>query len=80
MSGDLLPTLGGQVTQGEVYSKLLHHLREAQSLMATMAHLIQMQDSSNQMEGLLAKGWLGMSEMMGVVIDRVTKLATKRLQ
>lgn len=77
---DLPPTIGGVVTQGEVYTKLLYHLREAQNLMATMAHLIQMQDSSNPLEGLLAKGWLGMSEMMAMIIDKVTKLATKRLQ
>lgn len=77
---DLLPTVGGVVTQGEVFVKLLHHLRESQSLMATSAHLIQMQDSSNPLDALRAKGWLAMAEMMGMVVEKVTELAQGKLQ
>lgn len=72
-----LPTIGGQVTRGEVYSKLLHHLRESQELCAVMGHLHQTE--SSEMDKVLAKGWLGMSELMGRTAHQVTQLAMNKL-
>ena len=76
MSG--LPTIGGVVTRGEVYSKLLDHIREAQDLAAVMAHLHNTED--NEMDKLLAKGWLGVSEMFRMTAVQVTEMAMNKLQ
>lgn len=73
-----IPTIGGVPTTGETYSKLLHHLRECQELCAVMGHLLNTEDS--HMDGLLAKGWLGMSELMGEITKKVTALAMRKLQ
>jgi len=75
-----LPTIGGVVTRGECYVKLLDHLREAQDLCATMAHLIQLQDSNNQVDVLLARGWLGIEEMLKMMAANVTKMAMGKMQ
>ncbi|TXH43029.1 MAG: hypothetical protein E6Q97_34800 [Desulfurellales bacterium] len=74
---EMLPTLGGRVTRAEVYTKLLHHLREAQSLAATMAHLHRTEDS--KMDEVLAHGWLGISELLNRFCKQVTDLAAAKL-
>jgi hypothetical protein len=68
-------TIGGQVTQGETYMKLMDHLREAQECAAVLSHLTGLND-----EKLLSQGWLGISEMFKLIQGQVTKLATKGLQ
>lgn len=68
-------TIGGQVTQGETYMKMMDHLRELQECAAVMAHLANAND-----EKLLAQGWLATTEMFKLVQSQVTKLATKGLQ
>jgi hypothetical protein len=68
-------TIGGQVTQGETYRKLMDHLREAQECAAALSHLTGMND-----EKLLSQGWVGISEMFKLIQGQVTKLATKGLQ
>lgn len=73
-----LPTIGGVVTRGEVYMKMLDHLRQVQDLTATMAHLHNTEN--NDMDKLLAKGWLGMTELFKQVEHRVTSLAMNKLQ
>ena len=73
-----IPTIGGVATRGETFTKLLHHIRESQELAAVMAHLHQTED--NHMDKLLAKGWLGISELFARTATQVTKLAMGRLQ
>lgn len=73
----VIPTFGGVVTKSETFSKLLHHLREAQSLAAVMAHLHQTEGSAKDF--ILAKGWLGISEMFKRVQDQIINLAQGRL-
>lgn len=71
-------TIGGQVTRSEVYLKLLDHVREAQDCAALMAHLHNTE--SNDMDKLLAKGWLGVSEMFKLAAFQITELAKNKLQ
>lgn len=73
-----IPTIGGVATTGETFTKLLHHIREAQELCAVMGHLLNTED--NHMDRLLATGWLGMSELFGNVAKKVTQMAMRKLQ
>jgi len=70
-------TIGGVVTRGEAYSKLMHHLREAQDQAAVLAHLHNTE--GNNMDKLLSKGWLGISELLKRMAHQVTQLAMKRM-
>jgi hypothetical protein len=74
----LLPTIGGQVTRGEVFRKLTDHLRECQDLTATMAHLHNTE--GNDMDKLLARGWLGVHEMIKLMTYQISELARNKLQ
>lgn len=73
-----IPTIGGVATKGEAFSKLIHHLREAQDMAAVISHLHQTED--NAMDKLLAKGWLGVSEMIKMLVHNVTQMAMGKLQ
>lgn len=73
-----IPTFGGQATRGETFAKLIHHLREAQDMAALMGHLHNTE--GNDMDKLLAKGWLGVSELIKGMTVKVTSLAMKRMQ
>ncbi len=73
-----IETIGGIPTRGEAYSRLMHHLRECQEQAAILAHLHNTE--SNDMDKLLAKGWLGITEMMKMIQDKVTKMAMRRMQ
>ena len=48
-------------SRGEVFSKLLHHLGEAESAAATMSHLHNTEDSAKDKR--LARAWLAVSEL-----------------
>ncbi len=72
-----IPTIGGLATRSESYTKLLHHLIECQELCAVMAHLHNTE--GNNMDQLLAKGWLGMSELFKRMQGQVTELAMGKL-
>ena len=72
-----IPTIGGVATRSESYTKLLHHLIECQELCAVMCHLHQTE--GNDMDQLLAKGWLGMSELFKRMQHQVTELAMGKL-
>ncbi len=72
-----IPTIGGVATRSESYTKLIHHLIECQELCAVMAHLHNTED--NNMDQLLAKGWLGMSELFKRMKGQVTELAMGKL-
>ena len=71
-------TVGGVPSRSMVYAKLLENVRECQDLAALMSHLHQTE--GNDMDKLLAKGWLGMSEMFKLTAHQVTLLAQNKLQ
>lgn len=73
-----LPTIGGVVTRGEVFTKLIDHLRECQDLCAVMAHLHNTEDS--HMDKTLAHGWLAISEHLKLMQRQVTQMAMNKLQ
>ena len=65
-------------TSGESYAKLLEHLRLAQEDAAMLAHL---RNAEGDDKGkLIAKGWLGVSEMLKMLGYKVTEMAKGRLQ
>lgn len=71
-------TLGGHVTRGEAFSKLLHHLSEAADQAALLGHLHNTEES--EMDRLLAKGWLGVHELILRMRTQITKLAANKFQ
>lgn len=73
-----IPTFGGVPTRGETYTKLMHHLAEVQELCAVMSHLHNTED--NEMDKLLAKGWLGASELFKRLQWQIRELGKGKLQ
>lgn len=71
-------TFGGVPTRAEAYSKLMHHLNEAADQAAVLSHLHNTEDS--QMDKLVAKGWLGIHELLLRMISQITKLAANKFQ
>lgn len=71
-------TFGGVPTRAEAYSKLMHHLNEAADQAAVLSHLHNTEDS--QMDKLVAKGWLGIHELLMRMIAQITKLAANKFQ
>ena len=71
-------TIGGVVTRGETFAKLLHHLREAQDQAAVMSHLENTESGPHAAAS--AKGWLMVSEMMRRIVKQVTDMARSGLQ
>ena len=71
-------TIGGQVTRGEAFAKLLHHLNEAADQAAVISHLHNTEGS--QMENLMAKGWLGVHEMLIMIRAKITEMAKNKFQ
>lgn len=61
-------------TKSEEYTKLIEHLRLAQEACAMLAHLNNA--DGDKMGGLLARGWLGVEEMLKKMQWQVTQLAT----
>lgn len=74
---DPIPTIGGYATVGEAYVKLMYHMEEAQNLCAVIAHLENAQGNTGT---LLARGWLGISELLKQMQHQITKLAQRKLQ
>lgn len=74
---DRLPTIGGVVTKGECLTKILYHSEELENLYYTYAHLLNTED--NQIDKLLAKGWLGMGELMKLQRQKILEMAQGRL-
>lgn len=72
------PTIGGHVTRGEAYTKLMYHIEEAQNMAAVLAHLHNTEDS--EMDKLSAKGWLGISELMRMMRWKITSMAANKFQ
>lgn len=71
-------TKGGQVTRGECYALIMDLLRQVQDQCCIMAHLHNTE--GNDMDKLLAKGWLGMAEMFRLVQHKVTALAQNKIE
>lgn len=71
-------TTAGIPTRGGTYAKLCDHLREAQDCAAMMAHLHNTE--GNDTDKLLARGWLGVEELLKRLVHQVTKLAVNKLQ
>ena len=65
-------------TKGETFAKLVEYLRKAQEEAATLAHLNNA--DGDQMGRIIAKGWLGVSDVMNKIVHEVTQLATKGYQ
>ena len=66
---------GGPPTQGEVFAKLMEHLREAQECMAMLGHLYKAND-----DNLRGSGFLAASELLRKMQHQVMRLAQGRLQ
>ena len=71
-------TSAGVPTRAEASRKLMHHIEEAQDQAAVLAHLHNTEDS--EMDKLMAKGWLGISEMFKMTRWKITKLAANKFQ
>lgn len=65
-------------TKSEEYTKLIEHLRLAQESAAMLAHLNNA--DGDKMGRLLAKGWLGVEELLKKMQHQITQLAMGRLQ
>lgn len=68
-------TIGGQVTRGETFAKLLMHLREAQECCAVLGHLEGLHSAP-----LIQQGWYAVSEMLKRTQFQVTKFAKEARQ
>lgn len=71
-------THGGIPTRSEAYAKLMHHLSEAADQAAVLSHLHNTEDS--QLDRLVAKGWLGVHELILRLNTQITKLAANKFQ
>lgn len=78
MADSKYPTTAGIVTRGDAFSKLMYHLREAQDMAAVIGHLYNTEDDN--MSKLLAKGWYGISELIKMMILRITEMAKRQFQ
>jgi hypothetical protein len=70
-------TVGGVVTKGMTYAKLLDHLREVQECCYTMAHLHRTEDTDK--DAALAGMWLAAGEAFKVHQQKITQMAMGRM-
>lgn len=71
-------TFGGVPTRAEAYTKLIHHLSEAADQAAVLSHLHNTEES--ELDKLMAKGWLGVHELVMRLRTQITKLAANKFQ
>ncbi len=69
-------TLAGRPTKGLAYAQLIEHLRQAQEDAALLAVL---QEDNTSIDRTLAKGWLGIEELLKRLIHQVTELAKSHI-
>lgn len=69
-------TSAGVVTKSETFAKLIHHLSEAADQAAVLSHLHNTEDS--EMDKLIAKGWLGIHELILRTRSQIIKLAATK--
>lgn len=70
-------THAGAPSRAMTFEKLLHHIREAQDQAALLGHIHKIE--SNPHDDLLGSGYLGISQLLDMIADKITKLATNRL-
>lgn len=66
-------------TQGEEFSKFIHHITEAQSVAYTLSHLARAMSNSGK-DRALADGWFSVGELLKRLNHQVTELAKGKLQ
>lgn len=66
-------------TAGEAFAKLIHHMDEAQSQAALLAHLHRAQANSGK-DRALADGWIAISEMLKRQRYQMTEIAKGHIQ
>lgn len=71
-------TVGGQVTQGINFAKMLDLLRELQEVMAVQGHLVKMQGSGDR-DNALAAGWLVCAENIRMIERFVIQMAQGKI-
>ena len=77
-SGSKYSTTAGVPTRGDAFSKLIHHLSEAADQAAVLSHLHNTETS--EMDALVAKGWLGIHQLLIRTRTQITKLAMNKFQ
>ena len=70
-------TTAGQVTRSELLAQIIEYLIYLQEACAMYGHLCATED--NHMDKLLAKGWLGMSELFKYMQHTVVEMAKGKL-
>lgn len=70
-------TIGGVVTRGETYAKLMDHLREVQDCCYVMAHLHRTEDT--HADAQLAGMWMALGEAFKLHAQKITALESGRV-
>jgi len=65
-------------TQGEAFSKLLHHMDEMMNQCATLAHLHRAQANEGKSRAI-ADGWIAVGEMMKRMRYQIVEMAKGKL-
>lgn len=76
MTDSKYPTTAGIVTRGDAFSKLMHHLTEAEDMAAVIGHLYNTEDDN--MSKLMAKGWIGTSGLIRRMRYTITEMAKRQ--
>lgn len=71
-------TIGGVVTRGEAFTKLIHHVDEARDQCLVIAHLHQTED--NPKDANLAQGWRALEELLHRARTNIVTLAQGSIQ
>ena len=71
-------TLGGTVTKGETFSKLIYHIDEARDMCSTLGHLHQTEDTDK--DRLRAQGWRAIEELLHRMRSQIIQLAKGTIQ
>ena len=71
-------TVGGTITRGETYAKLMDHLREAEECCYVISHLHNTEDSA--MDRTLAHGWRGIGQLLEQTRNKIMYFAARRMQ
>lgn len=71
-------TIGGIATKDEAYRLLMHHISEARNQCLVISHLLRTEDDNRSR--LLAKGWVGVEEMLTMMQEQIRQIAMTRIQ
>ncbi len=64
-------------SKGEVFSKMLDHLRDAQSCASTLAHLYRADSGGIAMQ--LSRGWLLIEDLINKLCHKITLMGQGKL-